>query len=536
MDRSGNQCERQRHFHYSSAAPTVSIQPYNSTSTPSICGQSNQSLDTVRSLHQTVVSLRNALDDARREITNLKKQMNVQTVIEEGKVYKENDPDHREMGDSVKQSVDSGVHKMGSQIDVKIRVSSNLNVNSTTGEEDGSGIGEENNKSGANSSRSVVSIKVMSQENLNVSTQQPQVQDTDNGSSSNHSRNEEEEDTQPGPSDDEDEEHREAITERTEEEEHNDDKSVSDGENSVFDNSKGEVTGKSRELQVPHQKLNRAHSDTQEEVDDIELIFSSDADHKELIHEEEMVSISAIYEPWQKPGSSGSPVLLSFERLSLDDDRHLTQRQRKHTHSVGGGGSSTGTGNNIKLSLDEADEEQGVTKSNLGTSKWQRNAKELHVTDISKCGISEENIMDMSRRNTCPNPPMYRPLLNCQREFAAPSIRTRNSLSANRCILGTKFSRPSGRGGFLISSPARTSLRSPLIAITNAGNVAETGQQQKGPKRSSSVQTEISALPEHWQSESHLAGGCYGNGMFTLPSKFNPVLQTAGHCRRAPLR
>lgn len=488
-----------------------------------------------------MVSLRNALDEARREITNLKKQMNVQTVVEEGKAFKQNDPD------STKQSMDSVAHKMGSQIDVKIRVSSNLNVNATTtGDQHESVVMEEgNNKSGANSSRSVVSIKVMSQENLDVSTQQPE---TDNGSSFNQSTNEEEEeqDTHLGPSDDEDGEHRgdedRAITERTEEEEeeeeeHNDDKSVSDGENSVFDDSKGEVTGKSRELQVPHQKLTRAHSDTQEEVDDIELIFSSDADHKELIHEEEMVSISAIYEPWQKPGSSGSPVLLSFERLSLDDDRHLTYRQRKQKHS-GGGTSSTGSGNK-KLSLDEADEEQRVAKPNLGSSKWQRNTKELHVTDISKCGISDENIMDMGRRNTCPNPPLYRPLLNCQREFAAPPIRTRNSLSANRCILGGKFSRPSARGLFT-SSPARTSHRSPLIAITNAGNMTEGGnqqqQQQQGPKRSSSVQTEISALPEHWQSESHLAGGCLGNGMFTLPSKFNPVLQTAGHCRRAPLR
>lgn len=48
-----------------------------------------QSLDTVRSLHQTVVSLRTALEDARREIETLKKQIVITNDIEEGKKYRE---------------------------------------------------------------------------------------------------------------------------------------------------------------------------------------------------------------------------------------------------------------------------------------------------------------------------------------------------------------------------------------------------------------------------------------------------------------
>lgn len=48
-----------------------------------------QSLDTVRALHQTVVSLRKALEDANREIDSLKKQITVKDNIEEGKKFRD---------------------------------------------------------------------------------------------------------------------------------------------------------------------------------------------------------------------------------------------------------------------------------------------------------------------------------------------------------------------------------------------------------------------------------------------------------------
>lgn len=47
-----------------------------------------QSLDTVRALHHTVVSLRSALEEAHKEIDNLKKQISIQTDIDDGKVYR----------------------------------------------------------------------------------------------------------------------------------------------------------------------------------------------------------------------------------------------------------------------------------------------------------------------------------------------------------------------------------------------------------------------------------------------------------------
>lgn len=60
-----------------------------------------QSLDTVRALHHTVVSLRSALEDAHKEIDNLKKQISIQTDIDDGKVYR------REDLETVKKIVDA---------------------------------------------------------------------------------------------------------------------------------------------------------------------------------------------------------------------------------------------------------------------------------------------------------------------------------------------------------------------------------------------------------------------------------------------
>lgn len=52
---------------------------------------------------------------------------------------------------------------------------------------------------------------------------------------------------------------------------------------------------------------------------------------------------------------------------------------------------------------------------------------------------------------------------------------------------------------------------------TEAGAVAKNG----GVKCTSAAQTEISALPHQWRSETHLIGADYYLGGFTLPSKHN---------------
>lgn len=58
-------------------------------SDPHVSTVAFQSLDTVRALHQTVVSLRKALEEAHREIDTLKKRITVNEDIEEGKKYRE---------------------------------------------------------------------------------------------------------------------------------------------------------------------------------------------------------------------------------------------------------------------------------------------------------------------------------------------------------------------------------------------------------------------------------------------------------------
>lgn len=69
--------------------------------------------------------------------------------------------------------------------------------------------------------------------------------------------------------------------------------------------------------------------DNQEEVDDIELIFSSD--DKEF-PQEDMVSIS-YYEPWQSIGQSGTPILVNFNNIASDnecgDNNTIDKRQNK---------------------------------------------------------------------------------------------------------------------------------------------------------------------------------------------------------------
>lgn len=79
----------------------------------------------------------------------------------------------------------------------------------------------------------------------------------------------------------------------------------SEGENSVFEDQKAS--------RVPAAKQH----ENSEEVDDIELIFSSD--DKDFGHDD-LVSIGGDYEPWEKAGSSGTPVLVNFASVGSDQE------------------------------------------------------------------------------------------------------------------------------------------------------------------------------------------------------------------------
>uniref|UniRef100_A0A1B0D0P1 Uncharacterized protein n=1 Tax=Phlebotomus papatasi TaxID=29031 RepID=A0A1B0D0P1_PHLPP len=326
------------------------------------------------------------------------------------------------------------------------------------------------------------------------------------------------------------------ITQNSNENLHLDiDDNSEDGDNSVFTEgalTPAEAAGPIDEVATGEgenstgKKKDPEHKD-QEEVDDIELIFSSD-DNKDLL-QEDLVSISD-YEPWQAPGSSGTPVLVNFSSLPSeeqppdDETPNVTGRREikscssvieKHTRFqhestedsdvVSENRYSNSFDQGISLDLKESDDirrdESFDTFDNVPpfSRKWT-NTNVLIETDISKCGISEEGILDKGRRNTCPNPPAYKPMAH--REALLHSRYT-------RCPFGVKFSRSAARSQY--GNQYRTT--KPLLM--------DTSMTQGGPKRSSSAQTDISALPEHWQSESHLAGGLC-EGLYTLPSRFTP--------------
>lgn len=196
--------------------------------------------------------------------------------------------------------------------------------------------------------------------------------------------------------------------------------------------------------------------------------------------------------------------------------------------------------------------------------RWT-NQNVLIETDISKCGITDDNRIDMSRRNTCPNPPAYRPLVHreamaaLQQQFAAASAATGrvptiggSGAAGGRTTLAVKFSRHHQRTNnylpllqrplFIAGQQQSKQMDRSAIGggvLRDIGN-RHTGDRGNGSsnnesdaKCNSSAQTEISAVPEHWRSESHLVGDgggasiggaqlCGDSGFYTLPSQYVP--------------
>ncbi|ETN64840.1 hypothetical protein AND_003404 [Anopheles darlingi] len=340
--------------------------------------------------------------------------------------------------------------------------------------------------------------------------------------------------------------------------------SISEGDNSVFaedpitDGETGEghrpVTGSYTvsDLSEHRQKVKKSDSENQEEVDDIELIFSSDDNAKDIT-QEDLVSISD-YEPWHETGQSGTPVLVSFANLGSDPDKTSSLDRSDSEAADGFEGLAKGKSlesqdslslDNIKKSLDYSTKSSSLEKDSsvdlgattggvarqgsegrrddsfdvIGPSslmaagamgrRWT-NYNVLIETDISKCGITEENILEMGRRNTCPNPPAYRPIIH-------PSSRMPASAATNRSPLAVKFSRsPRTYSPHQYLPPGKT-LRTVIAADSGVKGV--TGDEVK---RSRAAQTDISALAQQWRSETHLAGSEYVPGLYTLPSKFVP--------------
>lgn len=522
-----------------------------------------QSLDTVRALHQTVVSLREALENSHKEIEKLKKQIVVHTEVKEGndyherfkeelvkidgpiskkevkftkdenvetsksdqsykKVYQKTEiisdvpgnqvtqkfEEHVNLTDSLKNSKKQKTPKsrkvtdapfinfmsypefsrkaMASKIDVKIKVSSNIQIDSSTessSELDSARSGQTDknyDEDGDDDKTPENDLKINITSPKDTKEDEPKMEHLSDNlhlSIDNISIN-----------------------------------SMSEGDNSVF----------AEDVATPnvHQtkSKNGSTSENHEEVDDIELIFSSDEKHDMM--QEDLVSISD-YEPWQQIGVSGTPVLVKFSSIQSDNS-NKSQHQRSVESNDSFSYDPKSSSFEKDFYLDPRDEPNIKRDESLDTfdivnssalgKKWNNNV--LIETDISKCGINDENILDMGRRNTCPNPVPYKPIMH--REALASCLNP-NTPSGSMSV---KFSRSPRFQNKSQNKSAR-----PILGDIN----------RIGPKRSSSAQTDISALPEEWRSESHLAGDRIGfGGTYTLPSKFVP--SNISSYKKYPLR
>ncbi|XP_020279391.1 uncharacterized protein LOC109852552 isoform X2 [Pseudomyrmex gracilis] len=252
-------------------------------------------------------------------------------------------------------------------------------------------------------------------------------------------------------------------------------KSISDGDNSVFsdhaDQSQPPRQGQPADSTRPNE-----HSENEsEELDDIELIFTTDDTCRDLGLQEDLVSITET-ESWQQTGAgSGQPVLLKYTK-SAEGESLVCNGEK--TSSVEEAVSSQSSSIDREESVDRFDE-----SSSTRLNKMWSQCSVLVETDISKCGVVEDadnsvgsSLRHATRRNTLAAPPTaYRPIIH--REALASSRRKS-------------------------STPLR-----PVM------------DRCSGARRESGAQTDISALPAQWRSESYLAHKV-AHTFTTLPSKF----------------
>lgn len=466
-----------------------------------------RSIDTVRALHQTVVSLRSALDDSRQEIEKLKKQIIVNNEIQDArpchhpaisaaqstdfkslgdkvseleKIYYKTHPKSDEKEKEVKFADDDknvkkpsncslapditistnnlndtsticGGNSMASRIDVKIKVSSNINVDNDTSTEtsersdspeakdDENGSKNDDNSKNAESSKKPEHVTKRENPKVEVEMYEDSNSNTFNVDAKNLKIRVTSEDNVNIKRSTE----KIHIHQNSSEYLNLDIDDMSEGDNSVF--TEGATTPIEQRLQqvedvdseneagaedeLPREEQGEEHEDIPDDVDDIELIFSSD-DNKEAI-QEDLVSISE-YEPWQEGGDEGTPVLTKFSTLTSEDrDREAYYEKKKalkaarvakaqaQKHSLESTdslsfdnnqgnykSSSLYKDNSLDTTISREESFDTLGKPEMG-KKWT-NVNVLIETDMSKVGIGDENILDMGRRNTCPNPPLYR--------------------------------------------------------------------------------------------------------------------------------
>ncbi|XP_011643891.2 uncharacterized protein LOC105431422 [Pogonomyrmex barbatus] len=252
-------------------------------------------------------------------------------------------------------------------------------------------------------------------------------------------------------------------------------KSISDGDNSVFSDHVDQSQAPRQSQPGDSPRPNEHSENESEELDDIELIFTTDETCRDLGLQEDLVSITET-ETWQHASAGGGqPVLLKYTKSA--DGESLVCNDEK-TSSVEEAVSSQSSSIDREESVDRFDE-----SSSTRLNKMWSQCSVLVETDISKCGVLEDaentagsSLRHTARRNTLAAPPTaYRPIIHRE---ALASSRRKNS--------------------------------APLRPVMD---------RSSGARRESGAQTDISALPAQWRSESYLAHKV-AHTFTTLPSKF----------------
>ncbi|VEN49059.1 unnamed protein product, partial [Callosobruchus maculatus] len=233
--------------------------------------------------------------------------------------------------------------------------------------------------------------------------------------------------------------------------------------------------------------------DQADEVDDIELIFTTD-DTKESDFKEQLVSIDA-GENLQEASNILQLPLSEIDQnfdvsdRELEDDvfndenadtnsLHPNDIKRENSHLCDSKSDMSINQEKSMKSYYSLQDSSFENKSLEKDESFDRFDEKVRIveTDISKCGIHDIEYI-AGRRNTCPNPIQYRPLLH------------REALSK----------------GLTVGRKSR-----PILTHSNA------------IRKESGAQTDISALPgSSWRSESSLANKSrLGENFPTLPSKF----------------
>lgn len=213
------------------------------------------------------------------------------------------------------------------------------------------------------------------------------------------------------------------------------------------------------------EKLSQESDNESEELDDIELIFTTEETKELGVMQEDLVSISDT-ENWTT--TNGQPSVPTTVEKSTQFDEESTGLRMPWTNAV------------------------------------------VVETDISKCGIIDENEAPPSsniRRNTLPSPMPYRPIIHKEVLSASKSPSHNVKFSSSRS--------PRSNG---LSDAKRVPMR-PILVEPNSSLKCE-----------SEAQTDITALPSHWKSESYLAHKV-SHQFTTLPSKFTLPTRQAMHSR-----